>query len=148
MPLHPVSFATETAIHYEFQLETFDKERSPCRILVAKFVGDYRPGCRGTPDALFIQGITQAALKMWGPDGLVLDFRQLSYTWGDNMEEVLGIRGEIKVPFAIVGSELCLPAIGTLIQVFYGVEKIKTATDAEDIFDKMEEAIEYVHQKV
>jgi hypothetical protein len=53
-----------------------------------------------------------------------------------------------RVLFAIVGSELCLPAICTLIQMFYGAEKIKTATDAENIFDTMEEALAYVHQKV
>jgi hypothetical protein len=148
MPLRPISFESETAIRYEFQLETFEKERCPCRILIAKFAGDYRPGHLGAPDGWFIRGITEAALRVWCPDALTLDFRELSYTWGDEMEEILGIRGEIKVPFAIVGSELCLPAIGTLIQVFYGAEKIKTATDAENIFDNMEEALEYVHQKV
>lgn len=148
MSLCPVSFESESAIHHEFLLEGFEKERSSRRILVVKFIGDYRPGCQGMPDALLMQGITQAALTMWGPDAVVLDLRQLTYTWGDNMEEVLGIRGEIKLPFAVVGSELCLPAICTLIQVFYGVDRIKTATDAENIFDNMEKALEYARQRV
>ena len=148
MPLQHVSFESQTSIRYQFQLDTFDKENTPRRVIIAKFCGDYRPGSQGTPDALFIQGITQAALKVWAPDGFLLDLSQLSYRWGDNMEEVLGLRGQIKVPFAILGSESCLPAIGKLIQVFYGVEKIKTATDAENIFDNLDEAVEYVHQQV
>ena len=148
MPSQPVFFETETAVRYQFELEEFDAARGARRILVVKFSGAYRPGCQGTPDALFIQGITLAGLKVWGPDALILDLRQLSYTWGDNMEEVLGLREEIEVPFAIVGSESCLPAIGTLLQAFYGPEKIKAATDAENIFDNMGAALEYVHHRV
>jgi len=108
----------ETEIRYEFQLETSDEKPRFWCILVAKFSGHYRPGHLGAPDALFIQGITQTALGVWRPAALILDFRELAYTWGDEMQGVLGIRGEIKLPFAIVGSEMCLPAIGTLIQTF------------------------------
>jgi hypothetical protein len=147
MPLQEVKFENETNIRYEFLLETSDaKPRFWC-VLVAKFAGNYRPGHRGAPDARFIQGITQTALAVWRPAAMILDLRKLSYTWGDNMEEVLGCRGEIGVPFAIVGSELCLPAIRTLIQTFHTEGSMKAATDAEHIFDNMEEALEYVYAK-
>jgi hypothetical protein len=140
----PVSFADETGIRYEFRLETSTERPRPWRILIAKFAGDYRSGHHGAPDARFIRGITQTALGLWWPEALVLDLRELSYTWGDDMEEVLATRGEIKVPFAIVGSALCLPAIGTLI---HGINSTKPATDAAHIFDNMDAALEYVHQK-
>lgn len=142
-----MNFENETDIRYEFQLETsVEKPRFWC-ILVAKFAGHYRPGHLGAPDAFFIQGITQTALGVWRPAALILDLRELSYTWGDNMEEVLGSRGEINVPVAIVGSKLCLPAIGTLIQQFHPAGSKKSATDLAHIFDNMENAWEYVHSK-
>jgi hypothetical protein len=148
MPFQSVRFEDETDIRYEFQLETSAGQDRIRRVLVAKFAGHYRPGHRGAPDAGFIQGMTQAGLIVWQPAALVLDLRELSYTWGDDMEEVLGARGEIRVPFAIVGSELCLGAIGTLIQQFHAPGSIKSATDAESIFDNLEEALEYVYEGV
>lgn len=134
--------AFESNIRYEFQLET---DRSKPRILIAKFIGTYRPGSSGAPDACFIIGITTAACEMWGPSALILDFRQLSYVWGDEMDWLLGDFGEtMRRPTAIVGSELCLPAIGTLL---YDETSTIPATDAENIFDNLDEAITYLHSR-
>ena len=66
MPLQHVSFESQTSIRYQFQLDTFDKENTPRRVIIAKFCGDYRPGSQGTPDALFIQGITQGVTETAG----------------------------------------------------------------------------------
>jgi hypothetical protein len=145
MPIKSVTFERETDIRYEFQLETSDEKPPFWRILVATFSGHYRSGHRGAPDAGFIQGITQAALGVWWPAALILDFRNLDYVWGDNMEEVLGCRGEIRVPYAVVLGDQCRPAITTLLQVFR--PEIASATELEHIFDDIEEAWNYVHQK-
>jgi hypothetical protein len=77
---------------------------------------------------------------------LILDFRRLDYQWGDEMEEVLGCRGEIQRPYAVVLGDPCRQAITTLVQQFH--PKIKSATDLEHIFDDVEEAWKYVHQKI
>jgi hypothetical protein len=95
------------------------------------------------PDAFFIQGITQTALGVWSPAALILDLRELSYTWGDDMDCVLGVGAERDLPTAVVGSGLCLPAMGTLI---HGVDSTTPATDVEHIFDSIEEAWDYIHQ--
>jgi hypothetical protein len=50
------------------------------------------------------------------------------------MDLVLDAGSEGNVPTAIVGSDACLPAIGTLI---YGINSTQPATDAENIFDSM-----------
>jgi hypothetical protein len=144
MRLQPVRFESETDIRYEFKLETSDEKGRFWCILVAKFAGHYRPGHCGAPDAYFIQGITRTALGVWSPAALILDLRELSYTWGDEMDLVLGVGGECDLPTAIVGSELCLPAIGTLI---HGVNSTTLATDTEHIFDSIEEAWDYIHRK-
>ncbi len=143
MSLSTVTFQGDSSIAHSFQLQ-----REPRSILVARFEGVYRVGCKGAPDGRLIQGLTGAALIIWRPSGLILDLRQLSYVWGDEMEEVLGMRGEIKIPFAVVGSELCLPAIGTLIKQFSGFKELKTATDAENVFEGIEEAFDYVGRKI
>jgi len=58
------------------------------------------------------------------------------------------LRGEIKIPFAVVGSELCLPAMGTLIKQFSRFKELKTATDAENIFERFDEAFDYLGRKI
>jgi hypothetical protein len=145
MPIKSITFESETAVRYEIQMETSeDKPRFWC-ILVLSFTGHYRPGHRGAPDAGFIQGITQAALWVWCPAALILDFRGLDYVWGDEMEEVLGCRGEIRLPYAVVLGDQCRPAITTLVKQFH--PEIASATELDHIFDDMEEAWRYVHEK-
>ena len=143
MQLQTVSFNKETDIRYEFQLETTCKNRF-WYTLIAKFSGTYRPGSTGAPDAYFICGIAQTALAMWHPAALILDLRELSYTWGNDMDLVLDAGSGPNVPTAIVGSDACLPAIGTLI---HGINSAQLPTDAENIFDSIEEAWEYVRMK-
>jgi hypothetical protein len=61
------------------------------------------------------------------------------------MEEVLGCRGEIELPYAVVLGDQCRPAITTLVQQFY--PEIVSATELDHIFDDIEEAWKYVHQR-
>lgn len=143
MQLQPVSFDEETDIRYEFQLETTGKNRF-WYTLIVKFSGTYRPGSAGAPDAHFICGVTQTAIAMWRPAALILDLRELSYKWGDEMDLVLDAGSDHHIMRAIVGSEACLPAIGTLI---HGIDSKQPATDAESIFDNIEEAWEYIRKK-
>lgn len=145
MRLQPVTFEHETDIRYEFQLETSEEKPRFWCILMAKFAGHYRPGHRGAPDALFIQGIMRTALGVWRPAALVLDFRRLDYTWGDEMEEVLDCRREIELPYAVVLGDQCRQAVTTLLKQFH--PEIGSATELEHIFDDMEEAWKYVHQQ-
>jgi len=145
MPIKPVTFEGETDIRYEIQLETSEGKPQSWCILVLSFSGHYRAGHYGAPDAGFIQGIMQAALGVWRPEALILDFRRLHYVWGDEMEEVLGCRGEIELPYAVVLGDPCRRAITTLVQQFH--PKIASATELEHIFDDIEEAWKYVHQK-
>ena len=143
MELKPISFDTETNIIFKLELETTGKNRF-WYTLIAKFSGTYRSGSAGAPDAHFIVGIAQTAVSMWHPGALVLDLRKLCYVWGDEMDGVLSSHSYYGIPFAVVGSDECLPAIGTL---FNGVDSKIPATDTDYIFDNLEEAWEYVRKK-
>ena len=143
MKLEPVSFDKETDIRYAFQLETTGRNRFRYT-LIAAFSGTYRPGSAGAPDAHFIYGITRTAIAVWYPAALILDLRALSYIWGDEMDWLLSDVWDERIPAAVVGSEACLPAIGTLI---HGINSTQPATDADHIFESIDEAWEYVRKK-
>jgi len=143
MKLKRITFEEETRLRYEFHIEMTGRNRF-LYTLIAKFIGEYRPGSQGAPDAHFIRGITQTALEIWNPGALILDLRELSYVWGDEMDLVLDTGTNQGVPLAIVGSELCLPAIGTLV---HGINSKQPATDLDHIFENIEEAWQYIRKK-
>jgi len=145
MPIKSTTFESATDIRYEIQVETSEDKPRFSGVLVLSFFGHYRPGHLGAPDGEFMRGIMQAALGVWRPAGLILDFRRLDYVWGDEMEEVLGCRGEIRAPYAVVLGDRCGPAITTLVRQFH--PGIASETELDHIFDDMEEAWRYVHQQ-
>ncbi len=140
-----VCFADKTGIRYSFHLQAMDEAPQAPIILQVRFKGIYRTGPQGAPDGRFIHGITQTALSVWCPAALILDLRQLSYYWGDEMEAALGLQGEIKVPFAIVGSRTCLPAIHALVKK---MNELKMAPVTVNIFDQLEPAWDHLTRQL
>ena len=57
--------------------------------LIVSFHGEYGYGSGGADDARFMQAIVRAALAAWSTFGLVLDFRNLKYEWGDEIDHVI-----------------------------------------------------------
>lgn len=56
---------------------------------IIRFSGIYRPGSQGSDDALFIQWRLNEFCDITLPDsisGLLVDFRELDYTWGDDLD--------------------------------------------------------------
>ena len=49
------------------------------------FRGVYQPGSAGTDDARFIRWKLNEFYELYWPDGLVVDCRELEYTWGDDL---------------------------------------------------------------
>lgn len=78
-------------------LATFEVGELFCQVLVVRFVGEYRKGSEGSPDA------DAMALALWGlllrtePDVVLLDLSGLCYTWGDGMVRVLDAIGRFDV---------------------------------------------------
>ncbi len=145
MSFHDVTFHDVSPIKYSFSYKERVRGVAYSDVLVARFDGEYRSGCSGAPDASLISGVTQAAVTIWSPAGLVLDLRQLHYEWGDEMDLVLGPPDGVQIPTAIVGSEKCLPAIATLI---FGINTIKRATEEENIFETLHDALAYVEARL
>ena len=71
---------------------------------------------------------------------MILDLRELSYGWGDEMDLVLEPPTKIS---AIVVSPKCEPAISTL---WYGIDTNKSVLEEAHFFDAIDPAIDYVTQ--
>jgi hypothetical protein len=61
-----------------------DSLRAP-QMLVVQFLGHYRRGSRGKPDADFMRAKVAEALALTEPFCLLLDLRPLHYSWGDSI---------------------------------------------------------------
>lgn len=145
MPFREVTFQDASPIKFSFSYRDRQRNVAYSNVLVASFDGEYRSGSAGAPDARLIHGITQAAVTIWTPAGLVLDLRKLHYEWGDEMDMLLGPPDGLEIPTTVVGSELCLPAIATLM---FGMNTTKRATEQEGIFDLLEPALVYVETQL
>jgi hypothetical protein len=92
-------------------------------VLILKFAGLYHPGSSGSPDATFISAVRDAAMLHHEPDGLVLDFSELEYQWGDDLDNLLPNDEALyywrQTPMAVVIGSKCREAIRTLI---FGLE--------------------------
>lgn len=53
---------------------------------VVSFTGTYRDGSAGFSDAFFIQSKTQEFVRFLRPNGLVVSFLQMKYSFGDDLD--------------------------------------------------------------
>jgi len=108
---------------------------------VISYHGEYRHGSAGEPDACYIVATATAAHKAWYTDGIVIDFSDLAYEWGDNMEWVLGIGqgapAKCAFPLVIIVGDRCREALGSLIAGEY----------AEFCVDSLDQAVRLLEAK-
>jgi hypothetical protein len=78
----------EIGLH-EFQEVRKDNRTAHFTILLLKFVGEYRIGSDGQPDALYMQAMTAACLEIWYCDAVIFDFTELSYEWGNDLANTI-----------------------------------------------------------
>ncbi len=82
-------------------------------ILVIKYVGVYRWGSEGYPDAVYMRAMAKAGLDAFNPWCVIYDLSELSYAWGNNINEVFP-NVDIKppsVPIAVVLGPNCEPGM-------------------------------------
>lgn len=54
-------------------------------VLVVAFEGEYGYGCKGNSDSTYIHAMLTAAEAVWETSFVVLDYRAMSYQWGDQL---------------------------------------------------------------
>jgi hypothetical protein len=115
-------------------------------VLIVRFVGKYRIGHLGQPDAAYMAAMSAAAEVRWEPQGIVLDLSGLEYEWGDNLDNVLNwCWSRLDGPGAVVVGGACKEAIRTLL---FGVHSEKSLAEREDYFEDLEAAVAYVRKEL
>ncbi len=144
MTLTKVDIAPDNPITHEVFTAALPS-RHYSNLLVMKFVGTYGVGSSGNGDARYMAAVTKAAIEFTEPWGIIYDFTQLSYVWGDMMDYVLSVgKGrwdEGDLPVAIVVSEKCEPAIRSLLQMEMDIQ------DLTLLHHSVTSAVEYVDQQ-
>lgn len=90
-PLEPLA---ESTLRLEgARVATFEVEELICSILEVQFVGEYRWGSAGNPDAAMMVQVLSGLLARVEPDVVLLDVSQLRYEWGNSLLRVYELIG-------------------------------------------------------
>lgn len=97
-------------------------------VLIVAFEGEYGYGCKGNSDATYIHAMLTAAEAAWQTSFLVLDYRAMSYEWGDRLpldwgpeqltlgaEKIVQLFKGVPKHTAVLVSERCRESIKSLI---------------------------------
>jgi hypothetical protein len=91
------------------------EKRPYLEVLVIRYTGEYPVGSGGNADAVYMHAMATAAVAAFEPWGVVHDFSELRYEWGDMLEMVFGVGPKVEPsPVAIVVGPGCEEAIRTL----------------------------------
>jgi hypothetical protein len=120
--LRPVTFAELSDLRHEVAVAAGPRFRAP-EFLVIRYFGVYKDGSAGRGDALYVVATAAAARKAWWSPCTVLDFRELEYRWGDEMEWVTSIAWDRVLrahePLAVVVGDGCRDALRSLLSEEY-----------------------------
>jgi hypothetical protein len=131
--LRPVTFADLSSLRHEM----FTSDQEPFlmpEFLVVRYFGRYRDGGEGRGDALYLVATAQAARAAWYAAATILEFRELEYAWGDEMQWVTSITWDRVIryhaPFAIVVGDKCRTALKSLLRGEYEAFCVDTLEQA------------------
>lgn len=135
-------------INYEVHIGK-SNEVNFLKIMILKFIGEYGFGSAGNSDAIFMRAMGEAVLEAWNPGGLIIDLSELSYEWGDQLEDVFYV-GSYKYrdrpfPIAIIVGDKSEEAIRTLI---LGIVSTEGIDEYGWVFKDLSSAWEYIETKL
>ncbi len=138
-----------TGIDSTFYL-TEDAGPENVSVLVVTFAGEYPDGSLGNKRADYMKAVAVYGLASFDPDAVVLDFRDLSYRWGNSLLGVFQVISQFcdqerepdepYFPVAIAASEKCMPGLSSLL-VPADMDK------PENLFENLDAAILYARKK-
>ncbi|MGG3841299.1 hypothetical protein ABEV00_30420 [Paenibacillus thiaminolyticus] len=127
LPISEVQLADMSGIEVKYYIgaaanRTYDK------ILLIAYAGQYGFGSSGNSDARFMSAMGVAAMEAWNPSGVILDWSELHYEWGDMLDIVLDIRSakdvEEPFPLAVIVGPHCEEAVRTLLLGIHSTESL------------------------
>lgn len=135
-----VSYADLSDITHKIFISDHAQFITP-ELKIIKFFGHYRYGSAGSNDAHYIYAACKAAHTAWHTDANIIDFTELAYQWGDEMEGIFSFgwdrHTKSQHPLAVIVGDSCREALRSLLGSQY----------QEDCRDTIDEAITLVKQK-
>lgn len=122
---------------------------TPISVLVLKISGRYRDGSLGFPDALKIIEATTDEMKRHDPQGVIFDFTDLGYEWGDDLAKALihpRVVGNPKMPITTIVSHRCNKALESL-RPFYAYHMLSLSNDVW-IHTTLKDALTYIQKSL
>lgn len=118
--------------------------KSYLKYLVIAFHGEYRYGSAGDNDAAFMRGVITAALVSWDSQGIILNLRDMKYSWGDMLQSVFYVADSISkdFPISIIVSDLNREGIISLLK------KEMFEDPSKWIYVSLEDAINAIEEKM
>jgi hypothetical protein len=117
--LRPVSFEELSDLRHGVLVSGGTDGGTP-EFLVIRYHGVYRDGASGRGDALYLVATAAAAREAWFAPCVILDLRELRYTWGDEMQWITDISWDrvtrLHSPLAIVVGDRCREAMKSLLR--------------------------------
>ncbi len=94
---------------------TPSRNRPTLEVLVIRYTGIYPFGSSGNADGNYMFAMAKAAVAAFDPSGVIHDFSEFRYEWGDELEKVFFVGTEMeRSPIALVVGPGCEEAIRTL----------------------------------
>lgn len=123
------------SITYNFKV-AYLRDTHLINVLVISFIGKYRYGSGGSPDAGLIKGIIKTGLSVFDPFSVVIDLTMLEYTWGDNLD--LSFEETDSTKTVVVVGDKCRKGMSSLM---FGINSNKDIVDNNFFFDDFEKAL-------
>lgn len=125
---------------------TPSEKRPYLEVLVIRYSGEYPSGSAGNTDAQYMHAMAHAAVVLFDPSGVIHDFSELRYEWGDLLEIVFGVGPEVDPsPVAIVVGPGCEEAIRTLC---HGLNSSEPITSLGWAFRDLPSAWRYIIDRI
>jgi hypothetical protein len=139
--IRQVTYEALSSLTHTVWLSEHGKFETP-ECLMVKFAGIYRSGSDGPPDATYIMAATKAAHEAWFSMSVLLDFTDLEYTWGDNMEWVLRFPSMFgwsgcEFPLVILAGDRSRAALKTLFGIRYDACCRETFNEAVELLAEL-----------
>jgi hypothetical protein len=152
MNMREIRFDELSAIKYRMFLDELPKAQGALagdRVLIIEFAGSHGIGSEGNNDSLFMEAIINTAIQIWFVDGMVLDYRNLYYEWGNAIGSAIRAGKKVwgnKFPTAVVVSELCRNGLETA-RPFYASQPL-SEDQSKWLFDDMDSALSYIKEQL
>jgi hypothetical protein len=108
--------AKKITVHTTFAIESHSQEK---RIGILTFYGKHKYGSDGNADADFIKDHVLQALKREDINGLVTDFRDMSYEWGNGIFETLYTLNLAAIACVVIYSKKSEAMVGGIDNFFF-----------------------------